>query len=529
MKLFDEVSNKAVLALEKIRLHLQFIREKRISLKSLGAIKLSNDNLPSTKKELTKKIELQDVVKQNTELKLFPILSSEENKKDIKEIQDIENKRKSDLASGMDIEEVAKSLEKRARRNILLIDDVMLNIEVLSKELRGKCPNFNITIINDPIEAFELIKSKEEEGKQFDLILTDIEMPNLGGIELTFKIRNEIGLSKYDLPILAYSSREKRSIIDKALESGINHYYTKPKDLRFIARNISKWVLDNYIPSKNIYHQDIIVNDSTLAGKYVILADDQIVNLMILSKQFKDRGANIVKCKSGKEIIDLVEKDPVKYHLIVTDINMKEVGGVDAAKEVIKIQTQYNKKNNTEYKTPIIAFSGDNDKLFVMNILNSGIDDYLTKGCSGRDMVRLSKFWIDYYHQDQGATIANYDQKSYISSSGKVDENTILRSDFDKLFSSKEETNELINIFEHESNNIMSEIEYGKYEIEPLRKAIHKLKGLSGSIGANKLLLYTSHINSILQQDLMPNDKNFDAKIRELLDETIKEMKNISQ
>ena len=75
----------------------------------------------------------------------------------------------------------------------------------------------------------------------------------------------------------------------------------------------------------------------------------------------------------------------------------------------------------------------------------------------------------------------------------------------------------------------MSEIEYGKSEIEPLRKAIHKLKGLSGSIGANKLLLYTSHINSILQQDLMPNDKNFDAKIRELLDEAIKEMKNISQ
>lgn len=459
---------------------------------------------------------------------LFPILSDVENQQAIKEITEFENKRKSALKSGMSVEEAEKSLATKPIKHILLVDDIKLNIDILSKDLKEKCSNFNITIINNSVKAFELIKSKQSENKQFDLILTDIEMPDMDGVELTGKIRNDLALSKDNLPILAYSSREKRTIIDKALEAGVNHYYTKPKDLRFIARNIAKWVLDSYIPHKNVNHQKIIIDDNTFKDKHIIIADDQMVNLMMLSKKFQAYGANVTKCKDGKEIIELIQQDTTKYHLIVTDINMVEIGGIEATKEVRKIQKEYNKVNNLSHKVPIIAISGDNDKQFVMNMLNSGIDDYLTKGCYGEEMARLAKFWIDYHYPDQESNSDNdqiSENKTTSKNNNQLQSNKILLPHFNDLFSTKEEKDELINIFETESNIIMEEILDSKNEIEPLRRAIHKLKGSSGSVGANKLFLYTAHINSILQQEKMPEDEDFNQKIKELLDASIAEMR----
>ncbi|MDA7705473.1 response regulator [Rickettsiales bacterium] len=468
---------------------------------------------------------------------LFPILNKEEEKEAIKEITKIENEKHKALKAGMSLEEAENLVAKKPTKNILLVDDVKLNIEILSKDLKGKCSNFNITIINDPVKAFELIKSKEEENKQFDLILTDIEMPEVDGVELTNKVRNDLKLSKDNLPILAYSSREKRQIIDQALEAGCNHYYTKPKDLRFIARNIAKWVLDDYIPNKNSNHEEIIIDNNSFTDKNIIIADDQLVNLMTISRQFQEKGANVTKCKDGKDIINLIEQNPTKYHLIITDINMEEIGGIEATKKVRAIEKEYNSQQNnqnnqnnnnnkTKYKTPIIAISGDSHKSFVMNMLNSGIDDYLTKGCSGEDMAKLSRFWIDYYHQDQESSLQdNQEATKTASSNNKQQSNAILKSDFNELFSNQEEKDELINIFETESNIIITEIINAKNNIESLRKAIHKIKGSSGSIGANKLFQYTSKINNLLQQEKTPEDKDFSKKIKEMLDEAIKEMK----
>ncbi|MDB2550616.1 hypothetical protein N9X24_01985 [Rickettsiales bacterium] len=61
-------------------------------------------------------------------------------------------------------------------------------------------------------------------------------------------------------------------------------------------------------------------------------------------KKLSNFGANISKCFDGKEIISLIEKNPAKYHLIITDINMTDIGGIEAAKKVREIQLEYNTK-----------------------------------------------------------------------------------------------------------------------------------------------------------------------------------------
>ena len=440
---------------------------------------------------------------------LFPILSDNEKREGVNKILDFEDKIKKSNKSEEGAYELERSLSKNPKKNILLVDDIRTNIEILARDLRNKCPNFNITIIIYPIEAFELIKSKEECGDQFDLILTDIEMPLMGGVELTRKIRNDLGISKDALPILAYSSREDKDIANQAITAGCNAYYIKPKDLRFIARNISKWVLNYYIPSKSIDRQDIVVNNTTLKGLNVIVADDQAINLFLIAKKVSNAGANVFQCSDGKDIIKLFQLDPTKYHLIITDINMGKVGGIDAAKEVRKIESNYNDKNDASCKVPIIALSGDGDKKFVMSLLNSGIDDYMLKGSNPKDLIRLSKFWVDYRFS---IDILSQSGKNKSNSSN----NDVLEGDFTSLFSNKSEATEIADVFESDGKNIIEEIKNDKSKVNDLQKSIHKLKGSSRAIRSSKLFKYLSEINDLARNNKLPDDNNFDKKIEEL-------------
>lgn len=445
---------------------------------------------------------------------LFPILSEQEEKVAIGQILELEDKIAQAEKKGENLSYVEKSLEKKPKKNILLIDDVKVNIDILARDLKNKCPNFEVVIMTCPVEAFKLIKVKQEEDEQFDLILTDIEMPLMNGVDLINKVRNELKISKYDLPILVYGSREDKVTINEALDAGCNSYYMKPKDLRFIARNISKWVLNDYMPSKTINNKEIIINNQTLKDLNIIIADDQLMNLMLVSNKISNAGANIFKCNDGGDIIKLMTEDPDKYHLIITDINMKRIGGIEAAMKVRNIEAKHNKQHNSDNKIPIIALSGDNDQKFVMNLLNNSIDDYMIKGSDPKNIIKLSRFWVDY-------RFCNHD---ILSEDNKHNGNNILRSDFISLFSNKSSAIKVINVFKKESDSIIQEIRGNKTDVVELQKSIHKLKGSSDLIATRKLFEYLSEINIITKGGL-PDNNNFDSIIEEYVNEAIDIMK----
>ncbi|MDB2550904.1 response regulator, partial [Rickettsiales bacterium] len=450
---------------------------------------------------------------------LFPILNQEEKKLAQKEITEYEKKLLDAKEQNIDLDEIQNSFQKQKGKNILLIDDVRTNIEILAKEIKDKCQNINIEIITNPLESIKLIDRKEKSNQQFDLILTDIEMPEMDGVKLISYIRNKLSISKDQLPILAYSSRDDIKTINQAKKAGCNAYYTKPKDFRFIARNISKWILNNYIPNKNVQNEMIIINDKTLQGCNVIIADDQLMNLTLIAKTFEKYGANVTKCNDGEDIIKLIEDNILKYDLIITDINMERIGGVEATQAIRKIEESHNKQNKLNHKIPIIALSGDSDRKFVMNILNNDIDDYMVKGRNFDNLIKLSRFWIDYRKTSHSNNISN----NKIIDLNKEDatpqdsNKTIIKDDFLSLFSNKEDANEIINLFHIESQNIIKEIIDHRSDITKLQKSIHKLKGSTGSIGSIKLYNYLSSINQTLKDGKLPTDNNLSKKIEDMI------------
>ena len=103
--------------------------------------------------------------------------------------------------------------------SILMVEDNVINQRLASEVLRNA--GAKVVLANNGEEALSFLKP----GK-FDLVLMDMMMPVMGGLEATKRIRAQ---EEYrSLPVIALSAGVLQSQLDEALENGFNHYLTKP-------------------------------------------------------------------------------------------------------------------------------------------------------------------------------------------------------------------------------------------------------------------------------------------------------------
>lgn len=119
-------------------------------------------------------------------------------------------------------EEKVENLNMNTKLNILVAEDNNINQIIIDKIIREY--NHNIQIVSDGAQALE--KFKEDK---FDLILMDIQMPNMDGIEATQKIiEYEKENNKIHIPIIAVTAHALKEEKKRYLKNGMDGYVTKP-------------------------------------------------------------------------------------------------------------------------------------------------------------------------------------------------------------------------------------------------------------------------------------------------------------
>ncbi|NWH05144.1 PAS domain-containing hybrid sensor histidine kinase/response regulator [Desulfobacter latus] len=113
--------------------------------------------------------------------------------------------------------------------NILLAEDDEMNAKVMTYFLKRK--GHATTIAHDGRQAMDAL-----EQAHFDIILMDIQMPGMSGIELTRRIRNSA--SRPDIPIIALTAYTKKWDRDKFIEAGMDDYISKPVDTDTLLKKI---------------------------------------------------------------------------------------------------------------------------------------------------------------------------------------------------------------------------------------------------------------------------------------------------
>ena len=128
---------------------------------------------------------------------------------------------------------------------ILLVEDNEINQEIIIGLLEGSL--IDIDIANDGLEAL-----KKFRQDKYSLILMDIQIPMMDGIEMTKKIREQDS----QIPIIAITANAMKEDIQRSLDAGANQYITKP-----IVPDKLYGVLNKYLYEKNDIHKPVKSED----------------------------------------------------------------------------------------------------------------------------------------------------------------------------------------------------------------------------------------------------------------------------
>jgi len=119
-----------------------------------------------------------------------------------------------------------------AKGNILLVEDDEADIELITDILRKYNLNNVINVARDGEEALNFLfrRGEFEQLQREDpvLVLLDLKMPKLGGIEVLKTMKSDKKFKK--IPVVVVTSSRENSDIQKCYELGVNAYVVKPID-----------------------------------------------------------------------------------------------------------------------------------------------------------------------------------------------------------------------------------------------------------------------------------------------------------
>lgn len=111
--------------------------------------------------------------------------------------------------------------EEEKKWKILLVEDKKMN-QVLAVALLKK-KDWQVKVASNGQEALEILAKKS-----FDLILMDVQMPEMDGIEATAHIRKKEEKTKEHIPIIAMTAHAMKGDREKCLAAGMDDYISKP-------------------------------------------------------------------------------------------------------------------------------------------------------------------------------------------------------------------------------------------------------------------------------------------------------------
>ncbi len=119
--------------------------------------------------------------------------------------------------------------------NVLVVEDNPVNQEVIKALLKNL--GASADVVDTGEKAISLLKQKK-----YDLILMDIQLPDMNGYTVTRKIRStDLQELNVNIPIVALTAHAMREHRIRALESGMNDYISKPIELKELERILKKW------------------------------------------------------------------------------------------------------------------------------------------------------------------------------------------------------------------------------------------------------------------------------------------------
>ncbi len=165
-----------------------------------------------------------------------------------------------------------KKVLRNYKESVLLVDDSKLFRDAFKNDLHKL--QFNVIEAIDGREAFDIMASPQ--GESISVVLTDYNMPNMDGIELTMRLRERF--QKDTLAIIAISATEDVDALTQFIKAGANDFISKPHQFEElnVRINANLDVLELFKEAKNLANRDFLTG--AYNRRYFFEASNAIVN-----------------------------------------------------------------------------------------------------------------------------------------------------------------------------------------------------------------------------------------------------------
>jgi CheY-like chemotaxis protein len=246
----------------------------------------------------------------------------------------------------------------------------------------------NRTNLKSQLEYWKLIPVLAESGAEaldilaedsrYDLILTDMQMPQMDGIHLSTSIRNR----HPHIPIILLSSvgdeyKKKHASLFSAI-------MTKPIKQQIMYRN----VLDGLQRHTKAGTPDDSAQSrlpADLSKKYpmnILVAEDNLINQQVILYILQKLGYEPTIVENGQEALDALAKE--WYDIILMDLQMPEMDGLEATRII---------RDSSSRQPVVIALTANTMQGDEEECLKAGMNDYIGKPVNLEELVGKLRKW----------------------------------------------------------------------------------------------------------------------------------------
>ena len=274
---------------------------------------------------------------------------------------------------------ITPDMKELRKLEVLIVDDNEMARTILAEHL------FTLGIHADQADsgqaALEEIR-RASQSMPYDLVLMDLRMPDMDGLETARRITADQDIAQTPL-IIMVSAFGREEIVKQAEKIGIRTFLMKPVNpdlLRHILLN----AFGEAAAEASAHTPGIKPAAVRADGLRVLLVEDNVLNQEVATEILRSAGISVDIANNGKEAVEAVTNLP--YDIVLMDVQMPVMGGYEATKRIRSID---------KFKSlPIIAMTAHAMQGAREECLEAGMNDYISKPIDPDSLFLTIRKWM---------------------------------------------------------------------------------------------------------------------------------------
>jgi len=264
----------------------------------------------------------------------------------------------------------------------LIVDDNLTNQRVLQEMVLGW--GCTAVLADGAEQALVLLREAVAQARPFDVLLLDLNMPDIDGYGLARLVRADPSLAH--TPMVMLTSSAQRGEAERTQQAGIVAYLTKPVRSARLRGALNIALNPTIAGRKSVEPRPPVPAPGAPgpAADCVLVVEDQPVNQRVLAAMLASLGYRAELALNGLEALEAIRHN--HYAAILMDCQMPVMDGYEATEQLRAIEGAG--RHTCVIAVTATAMAGDRARC-----LEAGMDDYLVKPLSLRSLTAVMARW----------------------------------------------------------------------------------------------------------------------------------------